>query len=148
MNIKDDKRIAVEVIKAKGHPNVKALHKTTIEITKENFLTKRGDCIIGISADKSAVELSDDFKEIALCSNSLIILILIIDRLIDVVVAEGSKDLTLKSDTSIVIRKSKYIDDRTIALNANKAARDINREIINELKRGKSLLALLIAIKR
>jgi len=52
-----------EVIHCRGHENVKATHRSTLEITTEDFLTPRGDCIICVSADKSLRDLSDDFKE-------------------------------------------------------------------------------------
>lgn len=141
------KRVAIDIVSAKGHPNVRALHRSTIEITKEDFLTERGDCIIAVSADKSANELSDEFKEIAMCNGSLIIVVLIVGKLVDVVVAEGSRRLTFKDGVSLVIRRSNYVDDRTIALKANKAACNINRDIVKMLKMSNSLLALLIAIK-
>ncbi|HIP75502.1 MAG TPA: DUF371 domain-containing protein, partial [Thermococcus paralvinellae] len=41
-----------EIIHCYGHENIKATHKSTLEITKEDFLTPRGDCIICIKADK------------------------------------------------------------------------------------------------
>ncbi len=34
-----------------GHPNIKATHVKTLEITKDDGLSERGDCIIGIKAD-------------------------------------------------------------------------------------------------
>jgi hypothetical protein len=42
-----------------GHPNVLGLHKRTIEITKDDYLTERGDCIIGINSNKSCNDLDD-----------------------------------------------------------------------------------------
>ncbi|RLF17024.1 MAG: DUF371 domain-containing protein, partial [Thermoprotei archaeon] len=36
----------VEEIIAWGHPNIRALHRSTMEITKEPYVTPRGDCII------------------------------------------------------------------------------------------------------
>ncbi|HIP58595.1 MAG TPA: DUF371 domain-containing protein, partial [Archaeoglobus profundus] len=36
-----------EVITAWGHPNITAKHRTTLEITKDEELSIRGDCIIG-----------------------------------------------------------------------------------------------------
>lgn len=47
------------VIKARGHPNIKATHRTTIEVTKDNYLTGRGDCILGIDADKSLKDMKE-----------------------------------------------------------------------------------------
>jgi hypothetical protein len=39
-----------EKIEAWGHPNVSANNRTTFEVTKEDHLTRRGDCIIAINA--------------------------------------------------------------------------------------------------
>ena len=41
----------MEIVIARGHPNIRATHKTTLEVTKEKELSPRGDCIIGICAD-------------------------------------------------------------------------------------------------
>ena len=46
-----------------GHSNVQSLHSRTIEITKDKELTLRGDCIIGVNANKSCKDLSDKIKE-------------------------------------------------------------------------------------
>ncbi|MEM4819277.1 MAG: DUF371 domain-containing protein, partial [Nanopusillaceae archaeon] len=57
----------------------------------------------------------------------------------DKIIAMGSKYLTFKDNKSFVIRKSNYIDDRTVAIKANKAARDIDRRIIDLLKLEKEI---------
>lgn len=119
-----------------GNENILAKHKTTFEITKENFLTKRGDCIIGINSNKSVFDLSNDLKRYLLSGGKIRIEI-IVEDFRDEIIAYGSKELILTSKKSLVIRKSSYIDDRTLAINSNKAAIDIKREIINELKKGK-----------
>ena len=36
---------------ARGHENIRGVHKTTFEFTKEKELTLKGDCIIGVNAD-------------------------------------------------------------------------------------------------
>ena len=43
---------------AYSHANVIGSHKTTIEITKDNYLTKKGDCIVGINSSKGCIDLS------------------------------------------------------------------------------------------
>ena len=53
----------IEEITAYGHENILGTHKTTLEITKEDSLTKRGDCVIAIAANKAISELSQIFKE-------------------------------------------------------------------------------------
>ena len=122
-----------EIIKCRGHQNVRATHRSTLEFTKENYLTPRGDCIICIGADKGINDLSDEFRAALKAGKKLLIRIKVGD-LVDEVLAEGSPELILDHDFSIVIRKSEYIDSRTLAIRANKAARDIKRDLISHLR--------------
>ena len=131
------------VIKAKGHKNISATHKTTLEITKVNYLTPTGHCIIGIGADKSMIDFSEDFKE-KLRNAKKIIVEIEVEGLKEVIIGEGHEDLILNHPTDIVIRKSNYICPRTLMINANKSAKDINREIVKKLKEGKELIFKII----
>ncbi|CAB3287180.1 conserved protein of unknown function [Methanocaldococcus lauensis] len=127
------------IIKAKGHKNISANHKTTLEITKENYLTPTGHCIIGIEADKSMLDFREEFKE-KLRNAKKIIVEIEVEGIKDTIIGEGHKDLILNHPTDIVIRKSNYICPRTLMINANKSAKDINREIVKKLKEGKELI--------
>ncbi|NPA62725.1 MAG: DUF371 domain-containing protein [Methanococci archaeon] len=131
------------VIKAKGHENVSATHKTTLEITKENYLTPTGHCIIGINANKSMADFSEEFKE-KLRNAKKIIVEIDVEGLKEVIVGEGHRDLILNHPTDMVIRKSDYICSRTLMINANKSAKDINREIVKKLKNGANLTFKII----
>jgi len=136
-----------DFIKAYGHPNIKATHKTTFEITKEDYLTPRGDCIIAIKADKAAADLNPHLKNLLKKENTILIIQLQVGDAHDTIIAKGNPNLTLTSKTSIVIRKSTYIDNRTIAIKANKAAKNINRKLINYLKNKNQIINIrLIAI--
>ena len=126
------------VIKAKGNKLIKATHKSTLEITKDSFLTERGDCIIGISSNYSVKDLPEDLKDHLLNEGKIKITIKV-DDLINDIIAYGSKRLLLTNNKSIVIRKSNYIDDRTLAINSNKSAIDINRKLIERLKNEKNM---------
>jgi hypothetical protein len=55
-----------------GHPNIRSLHAKTIEITKDEHLTPRGDCIVGVKANKACADLDESFKH-RLKSNSSIV---------------------------------------------------------------------------
>ena len=55
-----------------GHPNIQSLHAKTIEITKDEHLTLRGDCIIGVKANKACADLDESFKH-KLKSNSAVV---------------------------------------------------------------------------
>lgn len=138
--------VKLDVIRAKGHPNIKASHRSTFEITKENFLTPRGDCIIGISADKGARDLDEGLKSLIRKDNSYVYIILYVGNLYQIVKAVGSSKLSISNDTKVIIRKSDYISDSTIAIKSNFAARDIDRRIVNILKNSNSeLYAYILA---
>ncbi|MGC9132970.1 MAG: DUF371 domain-containing protein [Nanopusillaceae archaeon] len=130
------------VIKARGSKLIKATHKSTLEITKENFLTERGDCIIGINSTHSVKDLPNDLKDYLLNEGKIKIEIKV-DDLIDNLIAYGSKNLKLTDEKSIVIRKSNYIDNRTFAIYSNKSAIDINRKIVEKLREEKELFFII-----
>jgi hypothetical protein len=130
-------KIREEVI-AYGHKNVKALHESTMEITKEDFLTERGDCIIGIRANKACNDLSEEFK-IALKSGAKIKIILEVENEREEFYGFGSPALKLTDNKSIVIRKSDYIDERTAIILSDKAAKDLKRSLVEKLKEEKML---------
>ena len=127
--------IVYEVVTAHGHPNVRATHKSTLEITREDYLTPRGDCIIGVSADKGLSGFSSEFKEVVSRDTSIVIVLFYIgDRLYDIVVGHGSSRLTYSDKTRIIIRKSSYVDGATAFIQSSKAARDLDRRFIGLLK--------------
>jgi hypothetical protein len=45
-----------------GHPNIRSRHAKTIEITKDEHLTARGDCIVGVRANKACADFDESFK--------------------------------------------------------------------------------------
>ncbi|WP_456423593.1 DUF371 domain-containing protein [Thermococcus sp.] len=136
-----------EVIHCKGHKNVRATHRSTLEITTEDFLTPRGDCIICVSADKSLKDLSEEFKE-ALRKGSKLRIVIKAGNLWDELIAYGSPGLKLESPVSMVIRKSDYIDGRTLAIKANKSAKDLRRELVELLKNPKSEVVVELIIEK
>ncbi len=133
-----------EKIIAHGHVNVLGTHKTTIEITKESNLTKRGDCIIGVRAEKSCADLSGDLKE-KLKTNSKFVVTLRASGIEEKITGYGSPDLILTNKTDIVLRKSNYIDDRTLLINCDKACADLNRNLVEKLKDPNQIVEFIIS---
>ncbi|MCS7114592.1 MAG: DUF371 domain-containing protein [Nitrososphaerota archaeon] len=125
---------ATEVVIAYGHENVQASHKSTFAITKEKWLSKRGDCIIAVSAEKGLNELSERFRESLRRAGSKLVVLIEAGGLSDVVVAYGSPLLVLAHPTDMVVRKSSYICNRTLAVYADKAACNLSRELVKKLK--------------
>lgn len=140
------RKIAIDVIEAWGHINVRATHKTTFEITKEKEITPRGDCIIGVKATKSASELSNELKDIIKNNEAVLVIALFTENHKDTVIARGSSKLMLGDQTKIIVRKSSYVNDATIGIYSNKAAVDIDRELIDDLRKGAKLTVLLIGV--
>lgn len=58
--------------------------------------------------------------------------------LVEEIVGFGCEKLVFSDSRSVVIRKSEYVDSRTLIIKANKAARDINRELVNCMKKPSS----------
>lgn len=122
-----------EEVCAYGHENVLSKHKMTFEVTKDAHLTKKGDCIIGVNADKGLADFSEKFKGLIKSANSCVRIFVICTQFRDEINAKGNENLILTNEEDIVVRKSKFIDDRTIAIIADKAAIDLNREIVKTL---------------
>jgi uncharacterized protein len=122
------------VVTFRGHPMVRSAHPTTIEVTTEDHLTSRGDCIVGVGASMGCAQLDAQLKELLRRKGSRVKICLFVGPFAFVVKAEGDPRLELSHPYDIVIRKSDYVSDRTLAVNADAAARDIPREIVRQLK--------------
>ena len=123
-----------EEITFKGHPNVQSLHVRTIEITKDKDLTLNGECIIEINANKDCKELNHEIKKRIRKNHSVIEIWLIVEPYSFIIKGFGDNRLLLTNEDDIVLRKSKFICDRTLSINCNFSSLEIPREIINSLK--------------
>ncbi|MEM0365990.1 MAG: DUF371 domain-containing protein [Acidilobaceae archaeon] len=132
--------------RAKGHPNIRATHRSTFEITREDYLTTRGDCIIGVGSEVASSDLPEWFKEAITREDSRIIAILCTNNICDVVIGRGSPKLILSDNTRMVFRKSTYIGPETIMIGASKAAGEIRRDLINKLVTGGVLEVTILVV--
>ena len=126
-------------IMAKGHENVLSLHKSTFEITKDKDLSLSGDCIIGLDIDKSMEDFPEEFKEMLANDDTKVIVELKTPNASDTIEGYGHHDLTLSHPTDIVCRKSTFVCSRTLMIKSNKAAIDLNRDLIKDLANGESM---------
>lgn len=109
---------------AYGHPNITSTHRNTFEFTKDEDVTKTGDCIVGVKADFSLKELKE------LLNYQRIKISIIVDNEVEEIVATPNK--TFDSNQEMVIRKTDFASDRTFAIKADKASVDL--KIRNKLK--------------
>lgn len=137
-----------ETIRARGHPNVTSLNRTTFEITKESHLTKRGDCIVAVSSDKGASDLSQKLKK-AMQSNQARIRIKVeAGDEAHIINAWGSPLLNFTHPTDLVVRKSDYICGRTLAIRADKAAKDFPKSLIEKLQNPHQKVKIMLTVKK
>lgn len=125
---------AKTVVTFRGHPMVKSTHPTTIEVTTEEHLTPRGDCIVGVGASIGCAQLDQQLKQGLKRKGSRVTIRMFVGPFTFEVKAEGDPRLELSHPHDIVIRKSDYVSDRTLAVHADAAARDIPREIVRQLR--------------
>ena len=131
-------------IKTKGHKNVSSLHKSTFEITKDQEIGPTADCIIGVDMDNTMNEFPQEFKSKIANINTKVTVILDTENGYDEIVGFGHENLTLTHPTDIVCRKSDYTCSRTLMINANKAARDLDLNLIEDLKNEKEMEVTII----
>ena len=120
-----------EIIIAHGHENVTATHRTTFEITKETHLSRDGECIIAVGANKALDDLSPEFKENLRKDGAKITVLIEANGVTEIVTAVGNSRLSLMHPTDIIVRKSGYVCNRTLAIHADKAANELSRDLVN-----------------
>ena len=130
-----------------GHEQVLSLHEKTLEITKESNLTPQGDCIVGVNSGISCIDLPEKMKEKIQNPKSKITFTLKVGKFTFKIQGQGSKKLTLKHVSDIVLRKSAFTCSRTIAINCDKASSDIPRDLVSLLQnprtKGKMIIEVL-----
>jgi hypothetical protein len=117
-----------------GHPLVRARHRTTFEVTKEPRLSEKGDCIIGVNANKSGVDFDSSFRKMLSDDLTVVTITIMVDGERFVVKAKGHHALTLSHPEDLVVRTSSYVCSRTLAVQADKAAADIPRQVVSRLR--------------
>ncbi len=137
----------VECFLARGHKNITARNRTTFEFTKETHLTRRGDCILAVGADKGAVDLNEEFKSLARNEGSKIKATIRTGDTEVVVSGYGSPRLTFLHPTDMVGRRSDFICDRTLLIRANKTASDFPKEFVAMLTNPLQLVQIKLVVE-
>ncbi|TFG16486.1 MAG: DUF371 domain-containing protein [Promethearchaeota archaeon] len=126
----------LEEIFAYGHKNISCIHSSTIELTKDHSVTKRGSCILGIKATKACSDLNEKTKKRIRDGKKLTIVIKL-ENQIDTFYGYGHSCLKLLNTNEMVFRKSDYICDRTVLILCSKASNELNRPLIEKIKGSK-----------
>ncbi|MBE6487280.1 MAG: DUF371 domain-containing protein [Methanosphaera stadtmanae] len=124
---------------ATGHKNVTSKHKSTFEITTDKSLTLNGDCIIGLNSNITLNDFPQQLRDIIQTDDSKIEMILRTENATDTIIGYGSSQLTLDHPTDMVIRKSTFVCSRTLMIKSDKAAKDLDKQLIKDLSNGSKL---------
>lgn len=133
----------IERIVARGHEHVRGTHESTLELTTDDWLTPAGDCIVGIDASVAPADFPPTFIEQAQSQEATLTLELDVAGRTATITGRGHPSLTFADSRSMVVRTSTYVDDRTVMIDADHAAVDIDREMIEALGRGTELHATM-----
>jgi hypothetical protein len=138
---------AIETIFGFGHENISSTHRSTLEFTKDSYVSNNGDCILVVSADKAPIDLGSVFKENLQKPDAKLTIIIEVDDLKEQIQAYGHPHLTLTHPTEMVIRKSDYISDRTLGVRADKAANELSRALVDKLKNPQQKVKITLTVR-
>ncbi|HEY9399578.1 MAG TPA: DUF371 domain-containing protein [Nitrososphaeraceae archaeon] len=136
-----------EEITFQGHKNILSLHSRTIEITKDSDLTKKGDCIVGVSANKACDDLNISLKQKLRTTGTVVKIGFIVEPFEFKLAGFGNDNLEITHKHDVVLRKSNYVDSRTLSISCDKSAIDIPRYLINSLTNSEAKGILTIKIE-
>src|SRR2546428_11051011 len=120
--------------RAEGHPAISATHPTTLELTTENRLTRKGDCIVAIAATCALQNIPEGIQQALSSNNGRATMTIRVRDEIFTVEGRGSPDLTFNHPQEIVVRKSAFTSDRTLMIHADRSAKDVPRKMVNLLR--------------
>lgn len=129
------------IFHAQGHPNILATHKTTIEFTKEKEVTKKGDCIVGVKADFDSRELHDFANKHAVAQITMTV-----GSYKETILAQTNPEFN--DDREFVVRMGEHASPRTFATRADRAAKYLNREMIELIKKREKIEVRIEAAKQ
>ena len=137
---------ACETLVCRGHENVLSRHKSTFEVTKEESLTKAGDCIIAVGSDKGAADLSPEFKRVLAHDGAELITVLSIGDMSHTIHSFGSAEMTFTNATDLVWRRSGFVCPRTVGIFSDTTAAMIPREMVRLLREGAVMRVSMTAV--
>ena len=127
---------------ATGHQNIKATHKTTLEFTKDNHVTKSGDCVLGINANFKLEELKQFLNKKQIKITIIIEIENPKETITETIKAVPNPNFS--DEKELVIRTTDFKSPRTFATHADKASKDISRKIAERAKNNQRPIRITI----
>ena len=119
-------------ITCKGHPNIRASHAKTFEITTDPSISQTGTCIIGVESEYDEDQL--------LALRGRVKVTLQCDGFEDIVLARINP--SFRRGDPLIFRRNDKIQPRTFCLSASKGSSQLNRDLINALQKENAELTI------
>ncbi len=94
---------------------------------------------MGVSSKASLNDIPPQMRDAIQDENTEIHVILETENAQDEIIGYGHPSLTLDHPTDMVCRRSNYTCSRTLMIGADKASVDLNPDLVEDLKSGKTL---------
>jgi len=133
-----------EEIIAYGHPEIKATSNVEIKITKTSNVD---DATIAVNANKACKDLSEEFKAAIKAAGKVEVKIEV-EGEEEIFTAYGSPALKLASREEIVIRKSSFVDGKTLAILSDKSACELKQSLVEKLRNPQAKVKISLEIKQ
>lgn len=131
-----------EEIVAWGSSKLLLTHDKEIKLTK---LEKVDEATLGIKATKASADLKEEFKAL-LKTGRLVEVVIEVGELRQQFFAFGSPALKLLSTNELSLRKDDQISDSTVAILSEKSAHELDKELVQELKKENTKFRLLLRV--
>ena len=138
---------AQEIVRCRGHPLVLGTHPTTFEVTCEEHLTKNGNCIIGIAADKGSAGLSSPFKNVLAHDDARLLTRLACGDISVEIHSRGSSQFIFTHPSDMVWRRSTFVCGRTIGIMSDHVAATLPGGLLANLVAGREMIITLTAMR-
>jgi len=102
---------------------------------------------VAVEATRGLTDLSPEFRKLCMNDKSTIVVELHTSGMVERISGRGSNFLTLTDERDLVIRKSTYISNRTLMINANKAAADLSRRFIQRTRSASSEINIRLTVR-
>ncbi|MFB6126773.1 MAG: DUF371 domain-containing protein, partial [Halolamina sp.] len=116
-----------------------------------DWLTPAGDCIVGVEADRAPAAFDPAFVAACQSRSATIEATVVAEagsrRAEETVVGRGHPELTFENERSLVARTSTYVDDRTVLVDADRAAADFDRKLVTLLTRAEENASLTLTLR-
>lgn len=122
---------------AYGHAGIEGTHKTVLELTQLTAVVPKGDRVVGTRAayDAEAIaalaQVSDRIK-----------MTLKTRAYTEVIVGKANKNY--KPSQEIIVRKDDVASPATLIINADKAAADVSRKLIDSMKTPEETMTVIL----